>query len=545
MSDRWSCLGLTLYPLGDGTELATSDFSGASLVVSAEEADALFACRELKPIEEHAGAIVAKAAAAGVLFSERAFLERIRSRPRPAPPAPSALGIVTRDRPDELARCLRSFRAPEIVVCDDGSGSAPPGARYAGPAEKAAFLDALSAESGVPRAVAAFGLGDVGLSGFRAGGNRNALFLDLAGRVFVSVDDDVVGRFARPSSPPRPPLLSEDLQPETRVFPDREAALAAAPAMEVDFLAEHGALLGRDPGSFPGLELGEIGPGLALRARAGAFVAATMTGILGDCAVGNASWMLSPAPSERAALGEVEDDWARAKASRELLRVSRRPLLTDQMSLMAYACGYDGRAPLPPFPPFGRNEDAVFAFLLTRCVPGALIGHLPLALLHAPAGTRGYGFSAGGRVGFGDVLVTCMASLEPSPGEASAEERYRDLGRHLRDLAELPEADFQEVLRRLLWHRASARLDRLCAERETAAGCASRKTELLRAIEGIQGSLLAPDFAVPVDVPGPDLAAQRAASRALLGRYGELLEAWPAIVAGARRLHEAGRRLSR
>lgn len=549
MSRRWSAAGL----LPAGPEHAVSELTGAVRRARPDALDRLYGCAAPRALEEHADRsglsleTLRAAAADGLLVPEETLLDLARSRPRTLPPPPAALGVVTRDRPEELARCLAGFRAPEVVVCDDGrEPPLPPGVRYAGAAEKAGFADALAAESRVPRSLVAFALGNTELPGVRTGGNRNALFLDLAGRPFVAVDDDVVARTARPASPLPGAELGSDGEPfERRIFADRAAALRAYPEGGTDLLAAHAGMLGRDLSRFDGLEIRGMSPGLlrVLR-RDGGFVAVTMCGILGDCASTSAGGLLALEPSSARLLAGDDAAWALATSSREIVRVARRPLVTDQPGLMTYACGYDGRALLPPFLPFGRNADALFGYAVLRLVPGALLGHVPVAVLHAPAERRAYPLqAAGGRAGIAEFVMSCAASLEPSPGRAG--HSYGELGRHLRGIAALDDAAYDDFVRRLLWNRASRRLERLDEERTESPGCDARRRDLEKAIETLRAALIAPDFALPSDVPGTSLVQRRARARGLLASYGELLEAWPALVDAALRLRDRGIRLSR
>lgn len=555
---RWTAQGADFFPLGDGRELAVSEITGASSVLPSADVDALLACGPLRSLAEHATelklpappAFLEQAAADGLLLSDGKIVALARRRVRPAPPPPAALAIFTCRRPEALARCLAGFKAPELAVYDDGAdapAAVPPGVRYAGPAEKLRYLDLLAKEADVDPALAAFALGETGFAGFRAGGNRNAAFFDQIDRLYVAVDDDTVARFAStPEALPGQSLGFEQAPFESWSYPDRDAALRANPAVELDFLAAHAALLGRSPGAAAALEVESIGPGLLRRLRhEECFAAVTMSGLLGDGAMATASWLLTLDPRSRGRIAGSDAAWESAKASREVLRVARRPSFTDHATLLTYACGYDGRAVLPPFMPYGRNEDAAFVVALLRCVPGALIGHLPVAILHAPEAGRSYELAAGGGIGLGELLAACIGSLAAAPGIAGSDDAYHAVGGHLRDIAGMSDADYDEILRGLFWPRRCGRLSQIEKELKESPGCPARARDLARALETLLGSLLKPDFAVPKDVPGADAAAKRANAKAFLGRYGELLEAWPTLVAAARRLRSGGLRLSR
>ena len=65
------------------------------------------------------------------------------------------------------------------------------------------------------------------------------------------------------------------------------------------------------------------------------------------------------------------------------MRVVTRPTITDSGYCMALNLGLDNRHLLPPFLPVQRNQDGVFAAVLTLCGSGCT-GFLPWMVLRAP-----------------------------------------------------------------------------------------------------------------------------------------------------------------
>ena len=81
--------------------------------------------------------------------------------------------------------------------------------------------------------------------------------------------------------------------------------------------------------------------------------------------------------------------YARAKVSREVLRQISGYTISVVARFAGMNIGIDNRSLLPPFLPVGRNEDGTFAMNLHLCVDDALVGHIPVAVLHSPSDLRG------------------------------------------------------------------------------------------------------------------------------------------------------------
>src|SRR5688572_2357271 len=190
-------------------------------------------CREFRRLDERASRLatsivaqplrarlarqLAELARAGLLLSED---ECLAQHDRSVPGAAQAdtiesLGVITRDRPESLRRCLdsladmlmRSGRRLRLIVADDSTAEparqrnrevlAAVAARlgveadYVGADEKATLIDELAARSGVPRPTVEFAVR--GPAGFdmAAGANRNTLLLATAGEMTFQVDDDI------------------------------------------------------------------------------------------------------------------------------------------------------------------------------------------------------------------------------------------------------------------------------------------------------------------------------------------------------------------
>ncbi len=599
-AEEFRALGLHTFTLGEGRELVFAEPSGKSKLLSTMEVDLLVACTSFRTLEGHAREIcrgaelppdqvppilfqLAQFARTGLLVTRRQVLDLVRGSgdAGPVPPPVSALGVVTRERPESLERCLESYignakmhgRSCEFTVMDDAG--TPDGCgrtrqilaglksrhgaalRHADRAEKDRFAEALAREAGVDPGLVAFALADPEGCGHTTGANRNALLLDTVGGLVVSVDDDTVCRPAGPPEPPAPgvALSSGSIGMDLWAFPDRAAALKAGAPLDADFLALHektlGKTLARIGREAEELSIDSIDARFLQRAGLGpAGVVLTQCGLAGDCASSASIWTLAATGATRNRLLASEASYRLGAATREVVRAAPRLTLTDRPSLMAYAFGLDNRALLPPFMPVHRNQDGVFAVALRQSLDTALLAQLPWTVDHLPLEQRSFSAKstqALGRVGgVHEVINCCLASLEMGPAKPSGAPRMKALGKHLVDLASLDAAGFQECLRRLLWTRASSRVEELEQSlKEAGDSTPWLAADIRAAIDSILVALTEPDFGVARDLlPGRDFEAARALTQRLVLRFGKLLEAWPDLVEAAKRLRAREVRVS-
>lgn len=593
---RYRYRDVPAVPIGGQEELVRPGPAHAPAILPTHALALARRCEAFRTLEEHArdrceemglgsgevGAVrrdLERLAAQGVLLSLDHLLERgagARATETAVPPI-GTIGIVTCDRPGALGRGLASHaegvrgcgREVEFLVVDDSRDPGAPRAmrallgtlaaerairiRYAGRQEKARFAAALASETGVADEVVAFAMFDPEGVGMTAGANRNALLLATAGDVALSVDDDVVWRTARiPGAAPGLALDSGTTPWQWWFFPDRARLLGALAPGPPDALAAHEGLLGRDPSAClgehaaGGHDLGGAGAGLLGLLESGrGRVVLTMSGRAGDSGMTDPIALDLEGPS-RERLVESEVAYGMASTSREVIRGVVRPTIGDRMPCSTLALGLDNRQGLPPFFPVGRGQDVVFGLVVRACVTGACVGSLPVALLHAPPETRAFApgdvwrLAASYRVAW--LLIDCLGTLVDSVVGAEAPARTRALGWRLCDLASLAPTEFRDHVSTARRMRGSVRIARLEAALEAFEGAPDFwAADVRRHVETLRDTLARDDVDVPDDLrAGRDPDQARARARRLVGRYGELLRAWPDLVEGARRLRARG-----
>jgi hypothetical protein len=449
----------------------------------------------------------------------------------------SIVGIVTRDRAAGMVACLESYiencrrhdRAPEFVVIDDSrAAEAQTGARaalhrtagrlnarirYAGWPEKNRFAERLAAESSVPLDIIRFALFGDERCDVTVGANRNNLLLDTVDALVFSADDDTLCHVAAaPDSDDAVSVFSGYDPTELWFFPDRAGALESVSFEDIDVLGCHEPMLGNS-------------------------AAVTMHGLVGDSAMASPRYYLSLTGASRERLTSSPEAYRSAFRSREVLRAVRRPTITAGPFFMTTFFGFDNRMPLPPFFPVQRNEDGIFGVVLKQCRDDGRIALLPWVLLHTPAPrsfTPDVFWKDAASVRMDDIVIGCLQSHGPAS--------LVQLGIHLQRIGSLSVLEFEAYVRILQQHRVIALVTVLQSHLQTyGSSPAFWAADVSRMLEVLMKAPGKEDFIVPRDLPDEDA---RHLSRELVRRFGELLEAWPAITQASRRLRAQGIRLS-
>ena len=465
---------------------------------------------------------------------------------------------------NSLNACLRSYidsgrrhgRSAEYVVMNDVVGDDDASAssvrmvlhaarasegvtiRYAGSIEKRRFADQLARESSISKDVIDFAIfGDPRCRLF-TGANRNSLLLDTVGSLVFSTDDDTVARTFRASESTDDVSYSDEHEPrEFWFFPDREAALEAVPATDSDVLACHERFLGKP--------LTEIGAPAGMNGR----VVITLPGLVGDSGMGSPHVLLALSGASRSRLVASHAAYLSALRSREMLRTVHQPTIAASSFCMTTFFGFDNRQLLPPFFPVARNSDGIFGLTVQRSIEGSHIAFLPSALLHAPQEPRSFAgneaWTEPERIRMADLLLAAILVHNVAPsGSPSA--RVHRLGAYLRELASLKREDFESFLRTAQQARTLAFIALLETRlRQHRDGPAFWTDDVRRAIDHLQRTSTRNDYIFPRDLgnAGGEDDTRRLAQQ-LVAKFGELLEAWPALLEATARLHAKDCRVS-
>jgi hypothetical protein len=213
--------------------------------------------------------------------------------------------------------------------------------------------------------------------------------------------------------------------------------------------------------------------------------------------------------------------------------------------------GLDNRDLLPPFFPVQRNSDGIFGLTLRKCVDASHVAFLPWILLHAPEPPRVFApdemWADAAAVRMADIVIASILDHQNLTGDAAVATRLADLGDHLRWLGSLDYPDFETRVRTQQQFRNFAFLTALHGQLHTyGASPTYWADDVSRMIDLISRASSAEDHLIPRDLrQGRDAGAARLLSQDLVAKYGELLLAWPVMVAAAKRLRDKGCRLAK
>jgi hypothetical protein len=461
---------------------------------------------------------------------------------------------------DSSAQIADAERMRATVASFAGQG--PGKFLFIGESEKRAFSEQLAREASCDPSLIEFALLDPFELRFACGANRNALLLQHAGEMFCAVDDDVVCQLASPAGSPAQLSSFSQFDPFVRrFFTDRASALAAAHCRDLDFVAAHEEMLGRDLGHFFGadlaaqeLDLAHVGDHFLARIeRPAAVIRTTFTGHVGDPGMPTSVYYLYAEGESRQTLPFDEAAYRAVMSSRSVLTCVTNRAVGDESVSPGMAMGLDHRELLPPFFPVLHAEDYVFGATVWQCCPDTVAGHLPLAVLHEPPpgkpvillddltpDRRALVFE------FAHVMRRIVLDdFEPAEN-ASASARMQALGRQLVERASMPATDFVEYMRAqtLLYESSKmAYLGEQLRNATDAAPCWRQDVETY--IEHCRLALTFDDFDIPFDMKGLGSSAEiRELMQRLIHRYGLLLQAWPSIVEAAKTLRARGIRLA-
>jgi hypothetical protein len=390
---------------------------------------------------------------------------------------------------------------------------------YVGAREKQACIEWLSKTGHIAARVARFALfGDPSkLAAY--GANRNAVLLATSGHAVLSADDDTVCQLGSMAPATEPTFhVDEKAHPEELWFHEgRGQAVRSIQWRSADLLGWHEWMLGR---------------ALPSNGSAAPRVAAVSTGAVGDCAMSSPAGMIATSNEPtRSRLVASEDAYRCALSSREIVRQTLLPAVSDSPQLMMTSTSLDNRALLPPFMPVCRNEDGVFGHLLRRCWPEAHIGHVPFTILHAPKERRTYDPTPL-CMRVSEAIHVCVESWSQSTAPlGSPEERLESVGWHLFELGSQPQPDFDHTIHSLTCGAALSRIESLLAlldrHRHEPPYWAD---DIRRQILILERAAADPWFSIPQELRVQGSSQHGMAElKSLIVHYGLLLRSWPSI----------------
>ena len=531
-----------------------------------------------------------------LLISESTFIESWSSKlpfltPSCEDLGVTTLGMPTGNRPQALQRSFESYlqncssinNVTNILIIDDSQDSqvnleyrerlktlqcnSHLSLRYAGPQELQKFLLDLHDQGDIPRSVIEFALMKPShLPGLHSSGNRNALLLATVGELMFSADDDTLCQAVEsPVMSKGLGLTSDSDASEYWFFPTRDSLLRELSLQPFDALREVQKLLGKSPAQIL-YDMGGKAEDITTHTINDEFlrrltdpqarVTLAFPGLVGDCGWG-APFGFWGAPmgfllmegATHSRLTQTDQHYHQSCTSREILRVTPTPILSDASFSMATFWGMDNRELLPPFFPIGRGSDVVFGWTTWHGIHHSLFGHIPWAMLHAPQNPREFHQGEMSRTAsafdIGKVLFTCFEMFQWNSHQGDSGQWLMTLGNFLKDISQLSPVQFDEFMR-VGALRYNSRFERMM-EKRLADSHAMPKywaQDLEQYLTLLRKSELRRDYWVPLDIAmGSSLATAKKLTPKTLSQFGELLCWWPAIRDAAHTLKIQGQLL--
>ena len=574
---RWLVPELTTLPIAARRCVVRSTLDGAALELSSGEHAVLSACegwRTLADHAEHAAArlgapaehkraiheLLGRCARAGLLRALPELVQRFGAPDARAPAPLTAVLIRTADRPQLLRRLLASAAALEArsgqrywwIVVDD---SHQPGNELANRAvidacrvlevehidraESSALENALRAEFPSFAHEIAWLLAPGAAHEATPGRPLNYGLLRLAGRAFVSLDDDAQLEARRPGLSEAGFAVSDE-QDEFLWYESEEALWHACGPLALDPIKAHGQWLGlplADAWMRAEQEAGDLAlmriPATELRRfEASARVLFTHNHACGDPGSSLLPTQLLTLPERTRLWLEANPQaanrafgWRIGWRGQARLRLAPQRLLT--LTTMA---GIDNSRLLPPAARVHRSQDIVFGMAAQSMYPTSWVVDLPFGLPHLRVPAKHW-LGCSERFQQEPLQVICAYLDEHAPRVAaeSPAERLAALSAMLLDLAAASDRDLAQMLSQHAADMGSRALFAIQEQLDSPTLPAAWK------------AALAPWLRSPALALGPEALGARVLEpgrmRALLLEYGRVMQAWPQLWEFCRQRH--------
>lgn len=257
------------------------------------------------------------------------------------------------------------------------------------------------------------------------------------------------------------------------------------------------------------------------------------------------SVLFSGAPQREEAFSDL-NGYELAMTSREVVRVPRQMLVVHAARCMAYCMGLDNSSPTPPFIPVDRNEDGLFGDLASLAPELWLSSHLSCGVVHDSARTVPYqGRRASARMrGISDLISEVAQEERPKRTPVPVVDPLTRVATRLIELSAADWRGFRDFVRHVVLERRTRDLSR--AWRFVTADSPLDKKireDLHRYEDHLLASFMEPASWVAHRFRSCETAeAAFRAEQAILGQFGRLMLAWPAIWHAGMEIRSAARR---
>lgn len=283
------------------------------------------------------------------------------------------------------------------------------------------------------------------------GVNVNYSMLAGAGRLLVSIDDDIISKPALslmaeeeagdPTGPESSDAGSREyslayIDAKNHYFENRKSLLAKVQEVDIDILSAYKKFLGKTLSSF----VKDLDPELD------STIMLASPGLYGDSGMGSARGVLSLSGKARQAL--MEEGYNKLKLAREVLRIPPKITLSKNAKLMASMSAFYNKLPFVPFLPCGRNSDGASGLISRILYPKSATAFMDFGLYHSQP-ERGF-FPIEQLLhfvpGLADMIMALAIAYMPSEEVVDPTERYRELGSTFEKIAGQNTGHFVEIV---------------------------------------------------------------------------------------------------
>ncbi len=284
------------------------------------------------------------------------------------------------------------------------------------------------------------------------GGNRNTALLKLAGKKVISFDDDIQYRFVTH------PEINHDMEiaylkdPEGDLFLNIFRAGDKIINSEIDPIGYIKEILGKSIKTL--IKKTEINNGTLFTdnfrpepvfslANQESSIKAAIFGIYGG------RWYSSPfgiyfKNNPDKIVFKKKSEYTSIKEKPVSLMLPHRLTLSRAPFFVATAMGMDAGNILPPFPPYGRNQDGIWAAVMLALNQNAFISHIPIAIYHEMSNKNIFTNDdyKDASVGFGIITVLLIEHCRKKLISLYSKATYETLGNQLFNISQITDKHF-------------------------------------------------------------------------------------------------------
>ncbi|MBP7585079.1 MAG: hypothetical protein KBA61_13650 [Spirochaetes bacterium] len=379
--------------------------------------------------------------------------------------------------------------------------------------------------------------------------NMNPALLYTAGSAFLSTDDDTYCTMAQS------PGLSDTIRFTSRdpaefvLYKDRESLERDISVFKEDVLALHERFLSRGISSHAADGAYDtISPRMRSDILAGrGKIVITSSGVMGDPGMGSTAYYLLRSGDTLRRLMESGPGYREISFSRNVMRCSSSPVITDANLLLGLHHAVDNRSILPPALPCLRNHDGLFITMLFGLVNGSYMAHLPWMIAHRPPLERRSSLEENiasvSTFRAADIMTCVLKNYWASHPVTEIRAGLGAIGSHLSAVGSLDVDDFGGFLRPVLAEELGERIALLENMLNIAPDMPlDMAADIDSYLRGMSKNIRNNSIIVPADLlNGRSEDESVAALKDLIKRFGDLIQAWPEIIGAVNNLKKNGK----